>query len=415
MNIAIVGGGISGISAGWELAKHHNVTIFESNSKIGGHSNTFEYTDQSGNIWPIDTGFIVFNDWNYPLFKNFIHQLNIPEEETDMSFSFTDEKNNISYSGTLSGLFPNKKSALNPSQILFLFNIYKYSKKLNSSKVDDSKNIIQVLKELGCPNKVIENYFIPISSAIWSCDPDYVRYMPASTFINFFNNHKLFEFFNKPKWKTIPGGSKKYVDKFTNLFKGSIQVNSEVISVEEVEDFVQITLSNNSIQAYDYVVMATHSDISNRLIKNLSSSKKEILQEYQYTENNVVLHTDETYMPLNKRTWSSWNVMNTSTDNSKNYHVTYYMNRLQNISSETNFFVTLNPSKLPDPSTLIFQTSYSHPILSHSSSENEKSIYKLNKSGKIKFCGAYLGYGFHEDGFKSGKMVAQNIISDSGL
>ena len=161
--------------------------------------------------------------------------------------------------------------------------------------------------------------------------------------------------------------------------------------------------------------MATHSDISNRLIKNLSSTKKEILQEYQYTENNVVLHTDETYMPLNKRTWSSWNVMNTSTDNSKNYHVTYYMNRLQNISSETNFFVTLNPSKIPDPSTLIFQTSYSHPILSHSSAENEKAIYKLNKSGKIKFCGAYLGYGFHEDGFKSGKLVAQNIISDSGL
>jgi|TARA_B110000263_G_scaffold249714_1_gene268224 predicted NAD/FAD-binding protein len=416
MDIAIIGGGISGISAAWELSKsHHNITIFEKEPKIGGHSNTFEYKDEYGKVWPIDTGFIVFNDWNYPLFQNFLHELNVMAEDSNMSFSFTNDKNNISYAGTLSGLLPNKRSLFTLSQILFLLNIYKYSKKLGALKIPKHQTIIQALTNLGCPKKIIDNYFIPISSAIWSCDSESVSKMPASTFINFFNNHKLFEFFNKPNWKTIKGGSKEYIGRFNSLFKGSIKVNSPVQSIKELDSKVQITLSDNTLQTFDYAIMATHSNIANKLVIDLNSNKKNVLEKYKYTNNDVILHTDKTFMPSNKRTWASWNVISHSQNHSQKYHVTYYMNKLQNILSNIDFFVTINPQTLPGHSKLLFQTTYSHPILSHTYSENEKAIYTLNNSGAIKFCGAYLGYGFHEDGFRSGKLAAQSINNMTGL
>ena len=418
MKIGIVGGGISGISAAYHLHGTHDVTLLESSPKIGGHTNTITVPDNSGEKFNIDTGFIVFNDRNYPYFSNFLADLKVPMMKTDMSFSYTNPSNSVGYAGTGPGLFPNMKSLISPIHIKRLWNIYKYSKLLNNQSNalrNSGRSITAILKDHGCPDDVTNSYFSPIASAIWSCSEKDAKKIPAGAFINFFQNHGLLSFKGRPNWFTITNGGQNYLKRFKTFFNGTIHENSEVASVKEDSQGVDVYFQDKSIMRFDTVIMATHADISAKIYSESSDKNLAILRQYLYSHNAVVLHKDVTYMPKNKKIWASWNVRSQGQNpEESSFEVTYNMNRLQRLKSQTNFLVTLNPIELPENEMILYSTYYRHPILSLDKTANERNFSALNSQGRVYFCGSYLGYGFHEDGFASGMKVANLIKSTSG-
>ncbi|MEC8986749.1 MAG: FAD-dependent oxidoreductase [Chloroflexota bacterium] len=413
MEIGIVGSGISGISAAYHLQNQHKITLFEREDSLGGHTNSIAVSDDEGQSFNIDTGFIVFNDRNYKHFSKFIEELEVPTVETDMSFSYTDSSKSIGYAGTSNGLFPTVKSFLNPRHTWRLWNIYKYSKLLdaNSDKFSDrSISIHDALKGFQCPDDVIDSYFTPIASAIWSCNQKDSQKIPANAYVNFFQNHGLLSISERPAWFTIKGGSKQYLKKFEETFKGNIKKGNKVVSIIENSSKVEVRCLNEPAISFDAVILATHADISAKIHTNTPDSKMEVLNQYKYSDNFAVLHKDVTYMPSNEKVWASWNVKRQIQANQiSSFEVTYNMNRLQRLTSKTNFLVTLNPTQPPDPNMTLYSTKYTHPILSFDCSDNEKHFDILNSTGRVFFCGAYLGYGFHEDGFVSGMKAAQSI------
>ena len=418
MKIGIVGGGISGISAAYHLQNQHKITLFERENKLGGHTNSIVVSDDEGRPFNIDTGFIVFNDRNYKNFSEFIKELGVSTVETDMSFSYTDTYKSIGYAGTSSGLFPNLKSFLNPKHTKRLWNIYKYSKLLDANAhefSDPSISIYDALKGYQCPDDVIDSYFTPIASAIWSCNQKDSRKIPVKAYVNFFQNHGLLSISERPSWFTIRDGSNQYLKKFEETFNGIIQKGKEVISVTENSSKVEVTCRNERSISFDAVILATHADISARIHANSSESKLKVLNQYKYSDNFAVLHKDVSYMPSNKKMWASWNVKRKNqSEQMSSFEVTYNMNRLQRLTSKTNFLVTLNPVQPPPYSMTLYATKYTHPILSSNPSVNEKNFTILNSTGRIFFCGSYLGYGFHEDGFLSGMKAAHTINKLSG-
>ena len=412
MKVAIIGSGISGISAAYNLDAEHEIVIYESSSHIGGHTNTVSVEDELGLVWNVDTGFIVFNDRNYPHFSKFLTELKVESQKTSMSFSFTDYSKKIAYAGTLKGLSSTLIS-WNFNSLKTLINIYKYSRKLRQihlSSLDEDYSVIDFLRESGCPKEVIENYFKPITSAIWSCDKTEVEKIPVSTYATFFDNHGLLQLTNRPIWYSIKEGSVTYLNAFENYFQGLIKTGEEVTKVTETKNSVCVMTKKGISANYDYAVIATHADQALNIVENLSTQKSSILMSVRYSPNKIYLHTDLSFMPIDKKMWASWNVIRTETSNSTDHtYTTYNMNLLQSIESNTKFLVTVSPEEPPNPSNILYETSFTHPVLSHTEQSKSKIIPMLNKSGRIKFCGAYTGYGFHEDGYKSGKEVSDLI------
>jgi len=417
MKIAIIGSGISGISAAFHLQNSHQVTILEKNTMIGGHTNSIEIIDDIGIKRNIDTGFIVFNNRNYPEFSTFLDIMNVPYQISDMSFSYTNILNNISYSGKFSGLFPSTKSLFSKHKWNFIYKIIRTSKKLqlNVSKYGaNSMSIYEALLDLNCPKEIMDDYFLPMASAIWSSNEKSVAETPADTFLRFFSNHGLLSFRNKPKWYSILGGSRTYLNRFETQFKGIIKTDSEVIKINHKNKNIEVILKTQKNMIFDIVIIATHSDIAKTMSRDANPYKAQILEEYKYNKNRAVLHTDVSFLPNNKKIQASWNVIKNpeSTKNGDHYEITYYMNKLQKIHSPNQYLVTLNPYKDPPESQILYETIYHHPVLNHSSQENWNNQRLLNNNGAIYYCGAYLGYGFHEDGYKSGKHVA-NLINQT--
>ena len=414
LDVAIIGAGISGISAAHHLQHDHKVTIFEQDSKIGGHANTVYIKDELGRKYNIDTGFIVFNDKNYPLFSDFLSQLNVDIKPTDMSFSYTNKAHNISYAGTLQSVIQILKNPKRINDTKTLLNIYRYSRALKKNIGKFSLNDISIreyLLQIGCPSDTIEHYFVPIASAIWSCDDRDSGDIPASAYINFFNNHGLLGLFDRPNWYTVTGGSKKYIDNFEIQFKGCIMKNKSISNVQENDGKVILTCEDNSQNIFDRVIMATHADSTLQTVSSLPPDKISILQSHRYTNNKVFLHTDANLMPKRQEVWACWNAISyLDPDDLTKTYISYYSNRLQKINSKTQFFITLNPPTPPDENCILYETTYSHPVLVKSSMDNSDDFYNLNNAGNILFCGAYLGYGFHEDGFRSGKLVADTLL-----
>lgn len=420
MKIAIVGSGISGISAAMNLHAKFEISLFEKMHQIGGHSNSIVVNDIEGKEFQIDTGFIVLNDRNYPNFSDFLRQLDVKMKKTDMTFSYTDSNHQIQYAGTKSGLFPPISKLFDVKHWRMLLGIYKYSRILGSYRRKHSipkKSIGEFLQELGCPPDLINHYFLPIASAIWSCDRRNSDSILADAYINFFSNHGLLQLNDRPKWFSVEGSSRSYLNEFEKKFKGEIFTNSNIVQVSDDENNVEILTDDGRKLIFDAVIIATHSDTAMDLTrKKLSSRKHEILKQHPYTQSDVILHTDESYLPSGRRYWASWNVMSFEGQNGNpSLETTYYMNRLQQLESKTNFLVTLNPSRAISQSKVFYQTKYDHPLLTKTSSENKKDFEMLNTDSKIYFCGAYLGFGFHEDGYLSGKMVSEKVISDLSI
>ena len=414
LDIAIIGAGISGIAAAHHLQHSHRVTLFEQKSQIGGHANTVRVKDRVGEECDIDTGFIVFNDKNYPLFSDFLSELKVNVKSTDMSFSYTNNLKNISYAGTPESVIQILKNPSRRNDIKTLFNIYRYSKALKKTADDSSLNNISIrehLLKIGCPPDTIEHYFVPIASAIWSCDNMDSGDIPANAYINFFNNHGLLGLFDRPHWYTITGGSKEYINNFKGQFKGDVVTDQEISNVQETDQKVTISCSNHATYDFDKVIMATHADTTLQIVTSLPTAKSSILESHRYTHNNVFLHTDANLMPNEREVWACWNAISyLGTDDLTKTYVSYFSNRLQKLNTKTQFFITLNPPTLPKDECILYETTYSHPVLAKSSNANKDDFYNLNKNGNILFCGAYLGYGFHEDGVRSGKLVADILL-----
>lgn len=395
MKIAIIGSGISGIGSLHYLSKSHSVDIYEKDTRLGGHTETHEVTidDQKINV---DSGFIVCNDQNYPNLINLFRELEIGLHKTSMSYSFS--SSNLSWS---SNDFENWRLLFKPEKLKLLLNIIRFNKlaRINNSQ---KLNLKEWLNKNKFSNSFINTYVLPMAGAIWSSDTKNILSFPASTFLNFFKNHGLLNLFRRPQWFSVLNGSKSYIDKIIlNSPANNIYLSSN-ISINRKEGKVVINNDGNNI-LYDKVIFACHADQVENLLEDITDEEKIAFNLFDYTPNNVVLHTDPSLMPHSKKNWSAWN----SFKYNGNDCVTYWMNELQNINTKTNIFVSIGNFEKIDQNLVIKNISYNHISYSFKTLEGQKKINEIQGLNNTFFAGAHLGYGFHEDGLTS----ALNIIN----
>ena len=400
MKIAIVGSGISGNSLAYTLSKEHDITLFEKNNRLGGHSHTHEIISQGKKI-NVDTGFIVFNKKTYPLFTKLLDELNVHYEKSDMSFSVFSKDRNFEYNGTtLNTLFSQRKNIFNYKFIKMIYEIIKFNKvalTLLSAKTEISLETF--LRQNNFSDYFCKNYILPMGSAIWSSNINSMLKFPAVFFVKFFNNHGMLNINDRPQWLTVTNGSKEYVEKLTASIKKNIRLNCPVKAVKRNKDSVEITSSDGN-EIFDYIFFACHSDEALKLISDPSAQEKEVLSSIPYSKNEVTLHTDESIMPNNKLTWAAWNY-NIDSTNDMPIALTYNMNILQNLKTQQTILVTLNDNGNINPEKVLKKINYDHPLFSLRSVEAQKNYGIISGVNRTGYAGAYWGNGFHEDGISS--------------
>tara|TARA_B110000879_G_scaffold206708_1_gene289184 strand:- start:51 stop:1295 length:1245 start_codon:yes stop_codon:yes gene_type:complete len=404
MKIAIVGAGISGLSAAYYLSKKHKVDLFEKENQFGGHANTLKVSCGNSKEINVDIGFMVFNKNTYPNLINFFSENKIEIEKSDMSFSVSVNGSNLEYCGKgLGGIFSNKKNLLNLKFIKMFFEIisfYKNCEKINLKNVQ-LITLGEYLKEIKISDYFINYHIIPMVSAIWSMPPYEATQMPLSFFLNFFKNHGLFKIKNRPQWFTVANRSKTYVDKIINQISGEHFKNYNINKIIRNEFGAKIFYGEeNEFFDYDKVVIATHADEALKIIDNPTSDEEHILKNFKYRENTAIIHFDETIMPKNKKAWCSWN-SSMSIDNIEKTSVTYWLNQLQNLKIDRNIFLTINPYREISSDQIFKKVTFTHPYYDAEALSNQQNLYKIQNKKNILFCGSYFGYGFHEDGIKS--------------
>ena len=402
MKIAVIGSGISGLSAAYYLSKSHKVDLFEKQDHFGGHAYTLE-VDLQNKIIPVDIGFIVFNYETYPNLISFFQENKIKIEKSDMSFSVSVKDTNIEYCGRgINGIFSNRSNLFNIKFIKMFFEIisfYKKSNNLNDVKLDLSLG--EFLNQQRLSKYFINYHLIPMVSAIWSMPPYEANQMPLSFFLKFFQNHGLFKIKDRPQWYTVSNRSKTYVDKILKQISGEYFKNYKINGIKRHLNGAQVYYGNeNEFFSYDKVIIATHADEALKLIEKPTEEERTILSNFKYKENIAYIHFDENIMPKNKKNWCSWN---SSVDelNVNNNSVTYWLNLLQNLKEEKNIFLTLNPYQKINEEKIFKKVKFTHQYYDQSTLINQKNLSKIQNRESILFCGSYFGYGFHEDGIKS--------------
>ena len=413
MKIAVIGSGISGLSAAHFLSKKHKVDLFEKNDHFGGHAYTVEVSsNNSKEIISLDLGFIVFNKINYPNLVNLFEKLQVKYEKSNMSFSVSVKNSNIEYCGSgLKGLFANKYNIFNPKFIKMINEIFFFYRMADNI---DKKNLTnqtlgEFLKSKKMSNYFIKFHIIPMVSAIWSMPNDQAYQMPMLSFINFFKNHGLFQIKNRPQWYTVSGRSKTYVKKILETINGEYFKNYKIKSVSRNTNSVRLYYgSTNEYFEYDKVVFAVHANEALELINDPSENEIKILKNFEYKKNIGYLHNDDRLMPKRKNAWSSWNSILDKNESKKNC-VTYWLNKLQNLKTNKNYFLTLNPFILIEDSKIIKKIEFTHPFYDMKTVNAQKYLSQLQGKNNSWFCGSYFGYGFHEDGLNSGIDVSNKL------
>ena len=415
MKIAVIGSGISGLSSAYYLSKNYEVDLFEKDDHFGGHSYTFDIKEKNKKV-PVDLGFIVFNKLTYPNLIKFFEELRVPYEKSDMSFSVSVKDSNIEYGGTgFNSLFARKNNLFNFNFIKMIYEIVSFYKSAPILLKKDLKNLT-----LGyyLDNSKISKYFInyhiiPMVAAIWSMPFSKARDIPLELFLNFFNNHGLFKLKNRPQWYTVTNRSRNYVSKVLEKINGEYFKNYEIKKIIRSNDNVRIFVNTlGEYRDYDHVVLACHADQSLKLIENPSNNKKKILNEFTYISNEAYLHTDADLMPNKKNAWSSWNSISKK-DLTKTC-VTYWLNRLQNLETNKNYFLTLNPITKIKDERIIKKINFTHPYLNNKSFEMQNRLKELQGNKRLWFSGSYFGYGFHEDGLKSSLEMLKQFEGNDG-
>ena len=404
MKIAVVGSGISGLSAVYYLSKKHKVDLFEKENQFGGHANTIKIMYDDKKEVSVDIGFMVFNQKTYPNLINFFSENKIEIEKSDMSFSVSENDSDLEYCGKgISGIFSNKKNLLNLKFIKMFFeiiNFYKNCEKIQIKKMNTT-TLGEYLKEIKISNYFINYHIIPMVSAIWSMPPYEASQMPFTFFLNFFKNHGLFKLKNRPQWYTVANRSKTYVDKIINQISGEHFKNYNINKIIRSDSGVKIYYGEeNEFFDYDKVIIASHADEALKMIKDPTIDEEKILKNFKYRENTAVIHFDETIMPKNKKAWCSWNSSMNKNDIKKT-SVTYWLNQLQNLKIDKDIFLTINPFREIPEDKIFKKVEFTHPYYDNAALSNQSNLYKIQNKKNTLFCGSYFGYGFHEDGIKS--------------
>ena len=400
MKIAVIGSGISGLSASYYFSKKYKVDLFEQDDHFGGHSYTYDIKEEN-KIIAVDLGFIVFNEQTYPNLIRFFNELNVPFEKSNMSFSVSIKDTNVEYGGSgFNAIFANKKNLLNFKFLKMINEIINFYKTAPSLINTETSNVTlgDYLKSSKLSKYFIEYHIIPMVAAIWSMPFQKAKEMPLKLFLNFFTNHGLFKLKNRPQWYTVSNRSRTYVKKVLEKISGEVFKNYKVSKILRSENNVRILIGNEYLD-YDHVILASHADQSLELLDDPSLEESEILKKFTYVSNEAYLHRDENLMPIRKSAWSSWN----SISKNENTCVTYWLNKLQNLNSEKNYFLTLNPVEAIDKNKIIKKIHFTHPYFNKDNVALQKDLNKLQGKKRTWFCGSYFGYGFHEDGLKSSK------------
>ena len=410
MKIAVVGSGISGLSAAYYLSKKHHVDLFEKEDRFGGHSHTIDLSFGTKKV-PVDIGFIVFNYATYPTLINFFEENNIAIEKSDMSFSVSVEKSSFEYCGRgLNGIFSNKANLFNLRFLKMFFDIIKFYKKCdNIKKIDQETTLGDYLRKENLSKEFINFHLIPMVSAIWSMPPSAASQMPLRFFLKFFQNHGLFKLKNRPQWYTVSNRSKTYVENILSKISGEHFKNYQVTKIRCNTNGIDLFYGGESeFFNYDKVILATHADEALSIIEDPSQDEKKVLSNFSYKENIAYIHTDEKIMPRNKKAWSSWNSSIKKNKIEKN-SITYWLNLLQNLKCEQNIFLTLNPYFEIEESKILKKVRFTHPYFDQAALDCQKELKHLQNKRNILFCGSYFGYGFHEDGIKSSFEMLKNF------
>ncbi len=406
MKIAVIGSGISGLSAAYYLSKKYKVDLFEQDDYFGGHSYTYDISKEQKTI-PVDLGFIVFNEITYPNLLNFFRELDVPFEKSDMSFSVSIQDSSVEYGGRgLKALFANKKNILNLKFLKMIKEIILFYKNAPSILKNDLKEVTlgNYLDKSKFSKYFIEYHIIPMVAAIWSMPFKNARNLPLKLFLNFFINHGLFKLKDRPQWYTVTNRSRTYVKKVLPKISGEIFKNYRVNKVKRNESNVRIQIGNDYLD-YDQIILASHADQSLDMLDNPTEEEKKILGEFKYISNNAVLHTDEKFMPKRKLAWSSWN----SISSNNKTCVTYWLNNLQNLKCDNNYFLTLNPIAEITESKILKKLKFTHPYFNSETLKLQKSLISIQGKKRTWYCGSYFGYGFHEDGIKSAINLIKNF------
>ena len=404
MKIAVIGSGISGLSSAYYLSKKHKVDLFEKQDRFGGHSYTLDVKLNEKEKVAVDAGFMVFNKITYPNLINFFKENDIEIEKSDMSFSVSVKGTNIEYCGKgLNGIFSNRGNLLNLKFVKMFFeiiNFYKRCEKLNSNNIEKI-TLGEYLSKIRKSKYFIDYHIIPMVSAIWSMPPFEASQMPLTFFLSFFKNHGLFKLKDRPQWYTVTNRSKTYVDKILSKVSGEYFKNYEINKIIRDNNGVKVYYgSENEFFNYDKVVLASHADESLKIISDITNKEREVLSNFKYKPNKAVIHSDEKLMPVNKKAWCSWN-SSLNQDNKEQSSVTYWLNQLQNLKTDKNIFLTINPFVEIDSDKIYHKIDFTHPYYDEKALKNQSNLNTIQNTNNTLFAGSYFGYGFHEDGIKS--------------
>ena len=415
MKIAVIGSGISGLSAAYYLSKKYEVDLFEKSDHFGGHSYTYEINENDKKI-PVDLGFIVFNKATYPNLINFFEELKVPYEKSDMTFSVSVKDSTIEYGGTgFNSLFARKNNLLNFNFIKMIYEIISFYKSAPFLIKKDLKNLTlgNFLDSSKLSKYFINYHIIPMVAAIWSMPFSKAKDIPFELFLNFFNNHGLFKLKNRPQWYTVTNRSRVYVSKVLNKISGDYLKNYKIQKIIRSEENIRIFMdAEGDYRDYDHVVLSCHADESLKLIENPSDDEKRILGQFSYISNTAYLHQDTNLMPNKKSAWSSWNSI--SQKDLKKTCVTYWLNKLQNLKTSKNYFLTLNPICEVRRNKIIKKVNFTHPYLNIKSFKMQNYLKDLQGKKRTWFSGSYFGYGFHEDGLKSSLEMLKEFEGKDG-
>ncbi|RUL99364.1 NAD(P)/FAD-dependent oxidoreductase [Rhizobium chutanense] len=414
LNVAIIGSGISGLSAAWLISKNHDVTVFEAADRLGGHSNTRTFRTESGEV-AVDTGFIVYNEVTYPNLTALFRTLDVPTAASNMSFAVSLNEGTFEYSGgTGLGLFAQWSNVASPrfwSMMRDLLRFYRNAPRdlamMGGISLDD------YLGRGGYGRAFREDHLYPMAAAIWSTPAMQVGAYPAASFVKFCCNHGLLELRNRPIWRTVKGGSREYVERLAASFADRIRLSTPVDAITRLGESVEIRDAFGRRHVFDEVVIATHADQALLMLADATDEERRILGQFRYSRNEAVLHGDPAFMPKRRAAWSSWNyVADTRIATSQvqtQPSITYWMNRLQPLGAAPPTFVTLNPSRAPRAETIIARETYEHPVFDLAAERAQQEIWSLQGLRNTWFCGAHFGSGFHEDGIQAGLAVAEDL------
>ena len=411
LRIAVIGAGVTGLSAAWLLATRHRVTLYEAAPRLGGHSNTVFVDCAEGRI-PVDTGFIVYNELTYPNLVAMLDYLGVATKDSDMSFAVSMDRGAVEYCGSgLGGMFAQKRNFARPAFWRMFTDLVRFYRKANAETRDlCNLTLDQYLDEGRYSQAFRDLHLYPMAAAIWSTPAGKIGDYPAAAFIRFCQNHRLLELGERPRWRTVDGGSIEYVRKLEALIGDDIRLATPVSAILRRPDGVEVRDATGASDIFDHVVMATHADLSLAMLADADDNEREVLGAFRYSKNRALLHKDAALMPKRRSVWSSWNYLAAGRGaDRKAPCVTYWMNPLQNLPTRENIFVSLNAVDEPKQDSVLREFTYDHPVFDSAALAAQSRVWPLQGRRRTWFCGAWMGAGFHEDGLQSGLAVAEAL------